>query len=892
MSTIRIFLLGRFEAVRGEKVLRAPDWPRRKAAALLQRLVLSRRLLRDEAIDFLWPDADSTSGANNLYRTLHALRQTLDAALGPGTAEAAFTFADGTLTLIDSVWVDAHEFEQQTQTALLNLQSSGKHLQNAAQDNSPISSLESALELYAGDLLPDDVYTDWLAAPRESLRRLHREAQLKLAVHYRDASDDCARALALLAPLVARDRADEVVHRELMRTYALAGRRHDALRQYQACVDALAVELDVPPEPETAALYSQILSGDLTPTSLTSSPQSLQSLNAETEEQATPLVGRESELESLRLWLRAAWRGQGKVILITGDSGVGKTRLALEARRAAASVGMTTLFGAAYEQEGQLPYQPFVEAFDDFLNQSSPLPEGVEPSNPITHFKRLGVSDPQQESWAQFKAVADFLSALSQSAPTVFLLDDLHAADEASLRLLHYLARQARTTPIVLMATCRTDVSLSSAFGTLINALYRERLSESLTLAPLSAEATRRILAQELGGEPSPALGAVVYDLTEGNPFYIQEMARTLSKDDRLEARDGQWQITASDQNLKMPAGLGGLLHERVTRLGSEVETALTAAAAIGREFSFDVLRGVAPLPDGNVIAALDAALAARLLDETEYGYRFRHPLIRRELYDSLSRVRRARLHSQTAETIESIQSRQPGGVHDIEALAFHYNLSNRRDRALPYLIQAGQKAAGVYAFEVAVDHFERALALMDSLSMEEGAQRWMVLESLGWWHTILADTPQAVKRFEQAAALPPTNRWQSGKRDRARVHRGAVMALVTAGDISGTEAHLRAALAEVDEKEDAAEYAHVLYNVAQVHWHRGEFQEAFNAAQHSLNVAERLNDSTAIARAFEMLALACHSLGEWQDGLRFEAQRATLAGSGLDVTEAFDVHL
>ena len=897
MSIIRIFLLGRFETVRGEKVLRAPDWPRRKAAALLQRLALSRRLLRDEAIDFLWPEADSTSGANNLYRTLHALRQTLDTALGPGTAEAAFTFADGALTLTDSVWVDAHEFEQRTQSALLNLQSFGKHSQNAAQDKSPFSNLESAIELYVGDLLPDDVYADWLAAPRESLRRLHREAQLKLAVHHRDTGNDCARALALLTPLVARDRADEVVHRELMRTYALAGRRHEALRQYQACVDALAIELDVPPEPETAALYSQILSGDApspatTPPSLSSSPQSLQSLNAETAEQATPLVGRESELESLRLWLRTAWRGQGKVILITGDSGVGKTRLALEARRAAAAAGMTTLFGAAYEQEGQLPYQPFVEAFDDFLSQSPRLPGGVEPSNPITHFKRLGVSDPQQEGWAQFKAVADFLGALSQSAPAVFLLDDIHAADEASLRLLHYLARHAHTAPVVLMATCRTDGPLSSSFGTLINALYRERLSESLTLAPLSAEATRHILAQEFGGEPSPPLVAVVYDLTEGNPFYIQEMARALLKDDRLEAGDGQWHLKADDQYLKMPAGLSGLLHERVARLGSEVETTLITAAVIGREFSFDVLRGVAPLPDSNVIAALDAALAARLLDETEYGYRFRHPLIRRELYDSMSRVRRARLHSQTAETIESVQSRQPGGIRDIEALAFHCDLSDRRDRALPYLIQAGQKAASVYAFEVAVDYFEKALALMAALGVDQGAQCWMVLESLGWWHTTRADTPQAVKCFEQAAALPSTDRWQSGKRDRARVHRGAVMALLTAGDTTAAEAHLRAALAEVDEKEDAAEYAHVLYNVAQVHWHRGEFQEAFNAAQHSLNVAERLNDSTAIARAFEMLALACHSLGDWQDGLRFEAQRATLAGSGLDVTEAFDVHL
>src|SRR5439155_11814193 len=110
-SSIRIFLLGRFEVTRGERVLQESSWTRRKAAALLQRLALERRLVKDQAIEFLWPEADLASGANNLYRTLHALRQTLDTTLGPGTANATVTFADGVLSLAESVWVDAREFE-------------------------------------------------------------------------------------------------------------------------------------------------------------------------------------------------------------------------------------------------------------------------------------------------------------------------------------------------------------------------------------------------------------------------------------------------------------------------------------------------------------------------------------------------------------------------------------------------------------------------------------------------------------------------------------------------------------------------------------------------------------------------------------------------------------
>jgi tetratricopeptide (TPR) repeat protein len=117
-------------------------------------------------------------------------------------------------------------------------------------------------------------------------------------------------------------------------------------------------------------------------------------------------------------------------------------------------------------------------------------------------------------------------------------------------------------------------------------------------------------------------------------------------------------------------------------------------------------------------------------------------------------------------------------------------------------------------------------------------------------------------------------------------------MALLTAGDTDAADRHLQAALAEVDESRDAPEYADLLYNLAQLHWHRDEYQQAFDVAQRSLSVAERLNDPTAIARAFEMLALACHSLGEWQQGLNFEEQRTSLVGSSLDVTDAFDVHL
>jgi len=226
-----------------------------------------------------------------------------------------------------------------------------------------IEKFEQALALYTGDLLPNDAYSDWLLTPRETLRRLCRETVLALVNHYRE-THDSARVRSRLTQLLARDPADEFAHRELMRAYALAGRRHEALRQYQLCLDALAKELDVPPEPETSALYSQILNGELTPT-FEHSIVLPAFITAEVE-QNIPFIGRESELEKLRTQIQTT-HTSGQTILLAGDAGIGKTRLALETLRADATRGMATLIGAAYEQEGQVPYQPFIEAFDRYL---------------------------------------------------------------------------------------------------------------------------------------------------------------------------------------------------------------------------------------------------------------------------------------------------------------------------------------------------------------------------------------------------------------------------------------------------------------------------------------------------------------------------------------------
>jgi len=874
-SSIQIYLLGRFEIVREGQVLRAADWPRRKAASLLKYLAVQKRLLKDQAIDLFWPDSDLKSGSNNLYRTLHELRQTLNKSLGENSADQIFQFQDGVLSLAESIWVDALAFE---------------HLCSdlPQKQSDRITSLEGAIALYQGDLLPDDLYTEWTLTLREALRRQYREASLALATLYRDARQ-YDRIFPLLIPLLAQDPTDEPVHRELMRAYALANRRHDALRQYQTCVQALASKLDLTPEPETSALYTQILNGQLLPSSGNQLAVRARSVSPSPLQPSPFLVGRETEFETLRLWLESAHQGRGQTILIAGDTGVGKTLLAGEILCAAMGVGIKILFGAAHEQEGQLPYQPFVEAFDRFLiEQGRPSSE-----NPILHFKNSS-GDLEQDQRALFSAAAKFLTDVAVEAPVLLFVDDLHAADEASLHLFHYLVRQTREVPIVLFVTYRTDVAslLTTPFGSFLNTLYRERLSERLILSPLSKEAAARIVDHTLGGVAGTSLVEALHEIAEGNPFFIQEITRSLLKADRLEEREGQW-ILKPETELRAPTDLEGLLRERVARLGGAVESTLISAAVAGREFDFELLHILTGLPDGDLLDALDASLSAHLLEETAVGYRFRHGLIRRALYNSLSRARRARLHSRAGEAIEAAFARRPDGLTPyIEDLAYHFNLSDRRDRALDYLIQAGQKAANLYALEVAIGHFEQALGLMDALALRDSERRWMILECLGQWNRILANTPLAVEYIDRALALPAADGWESTPRDRVRLNLFAIKALLTVGDTGRAETYLGKALPEINEQTDSPETADFMYSLSQLHWHKGEYQEAFEAAQESLRIAEHIDKPEYVAHAFEMLALACHSLGEWQKGLAFEEQRTMLAGPALDVAGAFDVHL
>ena len=860
---------------------------RRKSLAMLAYLAATGQAhSRDTLATLFWPEVSQQRARGNLRRALSDLNQEVGEGILVLEGETVALAGD------EHLWLDVAQFR-----AYLADGAGHSHPPDeTCPDCLPL--LAEAAALYQADFLAGfslrdaPEFDEWHYFEAEGLRQGLASVLARL-VKGLIAQADYEAAISYTRRWVGLDRLHEPAQQQLMHLYALAGRRHEALRQYQACVEVLESELGVSPSPETEALYQQIVGGDVAPPQATTpKPVWLPPAPTAVEvERSAPLAGRERELETLNAKISTGWHGHGQTILVAGVSGVGKTRLAYEALQKAAQSGITTLLGAAYEQEGHLAYHPFIEAIDRYLAEQQQSPE----ENPITHYKPLGVTDPQREHTALFKATANFFTALASNSPVLILIDDLHAADEASLSMFHYLARQTRSTPVILLATYRTDSAISgvSPFGSLLNALYREHLSEVVNLSALPEAAAAKIINHALAGQAEPRLIKTIFDAAEGNPFYVQEISRAMLKSHHVIQEGDQWRLLA-ETTLQIPSRLQELLRERVQRLGTAVESTLTAAAVVGREFGFSVLRAVTGLSDSDLFDALDAALTAYLLEETDSGYRFQHSLIRHTLYDSLSRRRRAWLHTRTAAAIETIFAGRTEGLKPtIEMLAFHYDLSDDRAKALPYLIEAAQRAADIFALEIASDYLERALSLMDERGIDDAARRWPILEQLGTWAKVLADTSRAVACYEQALALPVTDQWQPGASDRARLHRSVARTFIAAGRMAKAKQHLETAVEIVaDSGQASLDYANILYDMALWYWHNDAYQEAFAAAQQSLELAEQLDDVMARAQAYEMLALACHSLGEWQQGLNFEQQRSMLIGPNLDVTEAFDAHL
>lgn len=630
MSQYCIALLGCFCVSRDGVPLPDTLWRNRKARHLFQLLLLSPefRQSKEQVLDALWPHLPLNAGSNNLYGTLHAIRR---------HAGGLVALTDGVvhLNLPPGSEVDAVLFAESAEAALRS------RTERALRD---------ALALYGGVLLPNELYEEWAAAPRERLsllhgRLLHTLAEV-LALEGRD-----GEALATLAQILADDPLEESASQRLMLLYARAGARAEALAGFERLRQGLARDLELEPLPETVALATAIRDGTLSDLPLRAwglaafAPGRASTRTLPFPWPLPPLAGQADLLAILESNRRQAQDGCGRVLLLTGDMGVGKTRLAHEILARAHAQGALVLAGTGC---GQSPaYGPLVEALAPVLTAAHAKRERLDPLARLALDLLLGEEQPgvmaSQRAMLPL-GLARLIAGLAEEAPVALLLDDLHRADPETIALLPLLARTLSVHPVLLIGTYSRGTLPTD--HPLLESVYQLKRAGAtrLEIPPLDRPAADRLL-QEIGeGYPfDEQLAALLYARSAGNPLFLIEMARHLLATGAVLVA-GEWRATT--HSLPLPLVLLEAVRQRLRPLPPDVRSVLELAAGMGEQVNIAMLQAASGLAADRLLDVLEEAVHAALLVEEPEALRFAHPLVREAIFAGLPLPRRVALHN------------------------------------------------------------------------------------------------------------------------------------------------------------------------------------------------------------------------------------------------------
>jgi tetratricopeptide (TPR) repeat protein/predicted Ser/Thr protein kinase len=507
------------------------------------------------------------------------------------------------------------------------------------------------------------------------------------------------------------------------------------------------------------------------------------------------LVGRQSEMAALMNAWTHVQAGQRQLVLVSGEPGIGKTRLTTEFARARHAEGASVLLGRC-DQEALVAYQPFVEALEWYLRHcpvsllQMQLQEAggeAELGNLIPEIARRGLptpeavqSNPEGRRYRLFEAVANLLCLISRTRPLLVVLDDMHWSDLPTLLMLRHLLRSSQRAAMCLVATYReTELDRTHPLSEMLADFRREEAATRVALSGLNSEQVKQFIHAWTGHEALPRLTELVFRNTEGNPFFMGEVLRHLSETGTLEQLESSRRRAVDE--LGVPEGVKEVVGRRLARLSEPCNRALTLGAVIGREFSFSLLQALTEFPEDVLLDLLDEALDAKIVQDAPGVpglYTFTHALIRETLYNELTAARRARLHQRVAHVLEQ---RAVSGRESLADIAYHYGQAasiGDVDKTVDYAIRAGEQAAAALALEEAARFYEIAIQALDfrpddsatkARQCELHARRGRAFADVGQWAPArtefeaalgLLDPAERERRCELLIELAKTAFW------------------------------------------------------------------------------------------------------------------------------------
>lgn len=700
-----------------------------------------------------WPDLPESRARRALSQALWHIRRILPDLLQ----------ADGDTLYIPpdaQVWVDVAEFQSLLEAHLPF--SFPERSEIIADDpdfvrfQAALTGLNRAVQLYRGDLL-EGLYDDWVLLERERLHEMYLQA-LEALSHLESAMGHHASALESALALTRADPLREAGHRQVMRLYARLGRPEAALQQFAICREILKAELGLEPTPETKALAQRIIGRhvqELGPSEERFPPARGPMALDRTSPHLIPLIGRERERAELLRHIERMLQGQGGVVLIEGEAGVGKTRLLKEVAQDARRRGVEVLWGQCREQGTMRPYGPLLEALDmglstGYAGQLTGVVEEIwlrvlRPLLPPLAAVLPGgdasiAIDPGHERLRVVEAFAHLLSGWAGIVPLVLVIEDLHWANEDLLDLLIALARRLDRYRVLLIGTYRgEELSAGSTTEVKLRMLWEVPWGNKQVLGRLDREMTGELVRHSLGLlDPAPLFESRIYRETGGNPLFVLETLRALYEEGQIyQDEHGGWhtpwdEMTHDYVELRLPPGVGRVIARRLAKLEPEERTTLNAAAVLERDFTFALLHRTSRLPQNVTLRALHRLVGRQLLVEDRATYHFSHDKIREVVYRALGTSGRQDLHYRAAMALEALHPDQ------VELLAHHFEHGQVADKAAYYHYLAGRRAAARHAHTTAVSYYDRAVALAEKAGLppdfrfDVRAARERALEVLG----------------------------------------------------------------------------------------------------------------------------------------------------------------